>query len=411
MKDGSTDILMVTEYFYPESASTGQLLTDLAVGLQNRGLEMTVYTSQPNYHSGTTEKQSTNSSYNGVQINRIRAPQFDQSSVPRRLFNWTVFTIWMTAKLLLRREDSEPELLFVTCPPVIPIAMWVVHKLRGWEYTYVVYDFYPEVAVELGYISDNGLIHRVWGGLHRRVLRDANNVVALGPVMRERIIAAGGDDFEEEKVTVIHNWEDESFITPKSKEENRFSQEHGLVVPFSLLYSGNIGSHHDLETIVRATSKLDDGITLLIIGEGEQKDNIVELADDLGVRGETVEFLPYQPKAKLPSSLTCSDVTIVSIQEGFRGLCVSSKLYSSLAAGQPILLIAEEDTDEERIIKKYDAGIRVTPGDENGVLEALETWKSDPELVARQGENARTAFETHFTKGHSIDKYYQLLSN
>lgn len=410
MKNEKTDVLIVTEYFHPDSASTGELLTELATGLQDRGLEVAAYTSQPNYHNGTNQKQPHNSSYKGVRINRIRAPQVEQSSVLRRLFNWTVFFVWMTARLLVSRGDSEQELLFVTNPPVIPIGMWIVHKLRGWEYTYVVYDLYPEAAVQLGYISKNGLIHRVWAALHRRVLRDANNVVALGPVMREQIIAAGGDSFDEEKVTIIHNWEDESFVTPKSKTENSFSQEHGLVEPFSLLYSGNVGAHHDLATVVRATTDIDSNTKVLIVGDGEQKASIVDLANTLGVRGRSVEFLPFQPKRKLPFSLTCSDVTIVSIQEGFRGLCVSSKLYSSLAAGQPILLVAEPDTDEGRIIERFDAGMRVTPGDQNGIVEAIETWESDPELVSRQGKNARTAFENHFTKKQSIDKYYQLLT-
>lgn len=404
------EVVLVTEYFHPDTASTGQLLTELAVGLRKRGLPVTVFTSQPNYHSGENQKQPSNTHYRGVPVKRIRAPQVTQSSVPKRVLNWTIFVIWMTARLLLRRTDTECELLFVTNPPVLPIAMWVLHKARGWDYTYVVYDLYPDVAVELGYIREGGVIHAIWARLHRRALADANHVVALGPVMRNRLIEAGGGTLEPSTVAVIHNWEDESFITPKSKEENAFSRDHGLVNTFSLLYSGNIGKHHELSSVVRATEPFDGDIRFLIIGEGEQKSAIVELAEELDLRGRTIEFLPYQPIETLPSSLTCSDVTVVSVRSGFNGLCVSSKLYTALAAGQPILLVADRDSDEARIVDEFDAGIRATPGDSDEIVAAIERWRSDPDLVAEQGENARTAFEDHFTRTHSIDAYYRLLS-
>lgn len=411
MTDSDREVALVSEYFHPDSASTGQLMTDLAVGLQDRGLDVTAYTSQPNYHGGGNDRRPASSTYEGVRVERIRAPQLTQSSVPRRAFNWAVFVSWMTVRLLVSRPESDRELLFVTCPPVLPLAMWGVARLRGWEYTYVVYDVYPDTAVELGYLAEGGPVHRAWATLHRRVLADAENVVALGPVMREHLLEAGGDDIDSEDLTVIHNWEEKSFIKPRQKVDNPFSHEHGLIDRFSLLYSGNVGAHHDLMPVVEAAAAFDpETFSLLVIGEGEGKDEVVDLADDLGVRDRTVSFLPYQPLDRLPLSLTCGDVSIVSVREGFSGLCVSCKLYSALAAGQPILLIAEAGTDEARIVADHDAGIRAPPDSPEAVRRAVETWQADPELVERQGANAREAFEDNYTKERSIDAYYELLT-
>ena len=47
MANTNKEYVLVTEYFHPDTASTGQLMTDLAVGLQERGLDMTVVTGQP----------------------------------------------------------------------------------------------------------------------------------------------------------------------------------------------------------------------------------------------------------------------------------------------------------------------------------------------------------------------------
>jgi len=408
--DASREFVLVTEYFHPDTASTGQLLTDLAVGLQDRGLDLTVYTSQPNYHSGDNERQPRVTEHNGVTVKRIRAPQLRQNSFVRRAFNWIVFTVWMLVVLLIDRADREREVLFVSNPPILPAAMWLVCKVRGWGYTYIVYDLYPDFAVETGYFEQGGVVDTVWSALTRAALRGATHVVTLGPVMRDRVVQVGGPGLDDEKVEIIHNWEDESFVEPVHKSDNWFSEEQGLVEEFTVLYSGNIGENHDLETVVRAAQAFDDEpVTFLIIGEGDAKDSTVELAERLGVRGSTVRFLPYQPFEDLPYTLTSGDVSVVTVEEGMEGVCVSSKLYTALAAGEPVLVVSQSRDDEARIVQNHDAGIQVPQGGVEEAVAGIDRWRSNPELVDEHGRNARQAFEQHFTKDRAIEQYYELL--
>lgn len=412
MADSEKEYVLVTEYFHPDTASTGQLMTDLATGLEDRGLDMTVYTGQPNYHSGDNEKQPRVSTHEDVLVKRIRAPQLRQSSLARRLFNWAIFTAWMFVVLLVSRPKRDRELVFVTNPPFLPVAMWLVCKLRGWEYTYIVYDMYPDQPVELGHISENGVVDRLWSYFDKRAFLGAKHVVALGPVMKERISDKAGPRFDESKVTIIHNWEDEEFIEPMDKSENWFSDEHDLIEPFTILYSGNIGEFHDLETLVEAAAAFEDEpVKFLIIGEGDNKSIITSLAEELGVRGDTVEFLPYQPWDDLPYSLTSADVSVVTVKEGFEGVCVSSKLYTAMAAGEPVLGIVQSRDDEARIVEAFDAGLHVEQGDVDGVVDAIEFWREHPDRHAEQGENARSAFEEHFTEDESVDRYYAMLTD
>jgi glycosyltransferase involved in cell wall biosynthesis len=411
MSSTETEYVLITEYFYPDTASTGQLMTDLAVGLEERGLDMTVYTGQPNYHSGDLEKQPHESKHDNVLIKRIRAPQVRQSSLPRRLFNWTVFTTWMFATLLISRTKQNREVIFLSNPPFISVAMWLVCRVRGWNYTFIIYDLYPDYLAELNYIRKNGLIDQIWSTLQRRVLLSATRIVALGPQMKERISDNAGEEFDSDTIHIIHNWEDPEFIKPIDKSDNWFSQKHELDKQFSVLYSGNIGDFHDLETLVEAMAALDDKrAKALIIGEGDNKDNIVAHAESLGVRGNGISFLPYQPLDDLPYSLTAADVSVVTVREETRGICVSSKLYTAMAAGTPVLVIAHPNDDEARITSQFDAGIQASPGDVEGVQEAIETWIENPDLLTKQGHNARKAFEQNFTREQSVRAYYELLS-
>jgi glycosyltransferase involved in cell wall biosynthesis len=411
MASGEREYVLVTEYFHPDAASTGQLMTDLAVGLRKRGLDMTVYTGQPNYHSGDNEKQPRVSTHEDVLVKRIRAPQVRQSSLPRRLFNWFIFTGWMFFALLTSRADDERELIVLSNPPMLPPAMWLVCKIRGWDFTYITYDLYPDQPVELGYLTESGVLDRVWKWLNARAFQEAKHIVALGPVMRDRITENAGPGFDPSKITIIHNWEDEEFIEPIPKENNWFSHEHDLVDPFTVLYSGNIGEFHDLETLVEAAASFDnENVRFVIIGEGDNKETIVSMAEEFGIRGQTVQFLPYQQWDDLPYTLTSGDVSVVAVNEGFEGVCVSSKLYSAMAAGMPVLGIVKPYDDEARIIDAFDAGLHAPQGDVEGLIEAVRTWKENPEVVEVQGTNARRAFEQRFTKEQSVNRYYRLLT-
>lgn len=412
MKEEETEYILVAQYFHPDTASTGQLMTDLSVGLRKRGMDLTVYTTQPNYHSGDFDKQPRVERHEGVFVKRIRAPQFKQTSLFRRAFNWFVYTIWMAIVLLISSDNGEREVVFVSNPPFFGIAMWSVCRLRNWDYTYIIYDLWPEKGIEFGFYSEGGWIDRLWSFFHTQVLRDAKRIVVLGPKMREQILEYDSGNNLEDKVRIVDNWADADFIEPREKSKNWFSKKHGLVNTFSLVYSGNIGLFHDLETVIRASTKFDpEDLQILIIGEGDNKESMVKLAERLGVRGNVVNFLPYQPREYLPYSLTSADVSIVTVEKGFEGTCVSSKLYTALAVGQPVLVVAQPDCDEARIINKYNAGEQVSPGDANGLKETIHRWKDDPNLVEQQGKNARQAFENNFTKEISIGKYYDVLTD
>ncbi|MFC4549722.1 MULTISPECIES: glycosyltransferase family 4 protein [Halorussus] len=411
MSDEHTEFVLVTEYFHPDTASTGQLMMDLAVGLRERGLAISVYTGQPNYHSGDNERQPRTSFHEGVRIERIRAPQVRQSSLPRRLFNWSVFTIWTFFVLLFDEAPEDREVIFVSITPLLPIAVSLACWIRGWEYTYVAYDLYPDQATELGYLKEGGLLDRLWSRLTVASYRRAKHIVSNGPLMSERIQRNADYRLDADKIRLIHNWADEEFITPMAKEDNWFCEQHDLTDSFTVLYSGNIGEFHDLKTLVEASTRFEDeDVRFLIIGEGDNKETIVSLAERYGVRGDSVRFLPYQDWEDLPYSLTAGDVSVVAVREGFEGVCVSSKLYTAMAAGRPVLVVAQPYDDESKLVEKFDAGHHVAQGDVDALVDTVRRWRENPALASRQGENARAAFEEHFTKDAAVDEYYRMLA-
>ena len=407
----SRRITLLTEYFYPEEASTAQLLTSLATGLEGR-FDVSVITGRPNYHLGD-EAASVPSRevHEGVSIERLPATRLDKDNLIYRAINWITFSLLVFWRLLRSRREGDV-VLVLSNPPVLPLAVWAARRIRGFSYAYLIYDMYPDFPIGLGMVSADNPIVRIWERAMRMVYRDADRIVVLGDAMKQRLTnkMSADSSFFPEKVSVIPNWEDGDFIQPMPKSENAFAQEHGLVDPFTLLYSGNIGRFHELRTAIDAIRLLEnrgrDDIQFVVIGEGARKQEHQQYVERHGI--QNVHFLPFQPMDRLPDTLTACDASLVGIIPEVEGMCVSSKLYSALAAGRPVLAVSGEGDEVARTIRRHDCGSYVPPGKAESTADTLDFWADHPETSKKLGQKARATFEQNYTRSHAVEAYEAL---
>jgi hypothetical protein len=114
MNANNLKVDMITLYFYPDKASTANLLTDLAVGLKEKGCDVKVYTGYPSYWD-TKSKVIKRENYNGVDIYRVFNTQFDSRKKFGMICNGITFFISVFLKLLLSKDDRI--FLIATTPP------------------------------------------------------------------------------------------------------------------------------------------------------------------------------------------------------------------------------------------------------------------------------------------------------
>ena len=104
------------------------------------------------------------------------------------------------------------------------------------------------------------------------------------------------------------------------------------------MHSGNVGHAQDLDSLVRAATFLRDrdDLRIVIAGFGARHAEMVALAERLEV-DDTVRFLPYQKRERLPYSLSSADLHVVGLAKGLAGYVVPSRLYGILSAGRPVI--------------------------------------------------------------------------
>lgn len=147
----------------------------------------------------------------------------------------------------------------------------------------------------------------------------------------------------------------------------------------------------------------------MIIGEGARKLDHQQYVEQQGI--QNVRFLPFQPMDRLPETLTACDASLVGIIPEVEGMCVSSKLYSALAAGRPILAVVGEGDEVARTVREHDCGAYVRPGDAETAAETLAGWADNPDQSTDLGQQARSVFEANYTRSHAVEAYRHLFEH
>ena len=383
---------IITQFYPPDYAATGQLIEELAVQLSQLGLGVQIFTGQPGY-AFKKKSAPARESLEQIQIRRSRTTQIWPERVRGKAVSGVLFCL-RSAVHLLKTGARGDVLLLTTAPPFLPILGYLANLCFGLTYVCLLYDLYPDVAVELKVLSPQNWLVRFWDFLNCCSWRRAKAVIVLSPTMKQRIVAKCPEITD--KIEVIHNWADPNWIVPIPKQNNWFAQEYNLVDKFTVLYSGNMGRCHDMDTIMEAARILkNDRIEFVFIGNGAKRQACIDRANHLGL--QNCQFLPYQNKENLPYSLTACDLSLVSVSPGMEGLVVPSKLYAALAAGRPIAVICEKYSYLRQMVADANCGAAFKNGDGAGMAAFIRRLAADTQLTNRMGNNGRHYLESHLT--------------
>ncbi|MHC4585044.1 MAG: glycosyltransferase family 4 protein [Planctomycetota bacterium] len=395
---------ILSQYFFPELISTGQLLTELAEDLVELGCSVLVVAGQPTYYESSRVPEKMD--HRGIRILRVANTQLAKNSVSGKVLNSATFFLGALRKSLALPRNAIA--LVVTNPPILLFVPYLLSFLRGQKYIILIHDVYPDIAVQLGYLGQGGVIFGLWEKLNRKVMQNAAAVIVIGRDM-EKKVREKLNPREWKKIRVIPNWSDGDAIIPVEKEENPFLREIGLEPStFIVQYSGNMGLSHDMETIVEAADLLRDlPVRFLFIGGGGKREKIGKMAADLGLMN--VQFLPYQAKEKLRYSLACSDVSLVCLGDGVEGLSVPSKYYGILASGRPVIALMAECSEVAMSIRESGCGYVVSLGDPGALAEKIRYVFHNPDVAKEMGKKARESLERSYSRRLVAGKYLDLL--
>ncbi len=395
-------ILLINQYYPPDTAPTGRYLHDLAKALVQRGHEVSAVCSRRAYNGESV--YSAEETIDGVRVQRVRATGFGRRSGVGKIFDYASFYFALAARLFSGAQKFDLALALTT-PPHVGLLARRAARRRGVSHAHWVMDIYPDVLAAHGKFSERSFVFRLLARLTRRELRDSALTVTLGDDMADRIRRRMAE-LPEAQATVesLPLWSEPELRPWTEPAPPPFRAEQGwggreLV----LMYSGNMGRGHRFGEFLAAADALKNDATVrwVFAGGGKRRGEIEQaLASKSGLN---LTLLPYAPTARLREHLCSADVHLISLDAAWQGCMVPSKVQGIFAIGKPVIFVGGDQNSIAQWIVESGGGWVVPENDVQALLAAIESAR-DPEERQRRGAAARTYAERCFDRTVNLNR-------
>ncbi|MFV9549513.1 glycosyltransferase family 4 protein [Algibacter sp. PT7-4] len=333
------DILIITNYFPPETGAASNRIFHLAQGLQKHNLNVSVLTPLPNYPKGKVFKAykglfKHQSKKNGVTIHRLWIFASNSKNKLLRLiamlsysFSLIWFFIW----------NKVPKTVIIQSPPLL-VAFTSVLFLRSKDRKLIlnISDLWPLAALELGAFKKN-LSYKLLEKIERFNYNNSNLILGQS----EEILNHVNSIFPKKTSFLYRNFPD--FKAPLPNHEIQGDRK------LKIVYAGLLGV---AQGIHKLCLNLDyTNIQLHIYGAGAEQiaiKNLIKDKPDLDIvyHGEVSRQKLHQVIAKY-------DVTIIPLLNRIYG-SVPSKIFEYARLGIPMIYFG--GGEGETVISKYNLG-------------------------------------------------------
>ena len=401
-------VLLLSNYYHPETVGAGIWVTQLAQDLHSRGHEVTVVTSFPSYPRGHIFEGYRNRFADRETVDGIDVIRTFTYATPSRSFGARfagMGTFCLSAAPGYWRWRRPADVVYAILPPLpLGVSAYAIAKLSGARLVVNVQDIYPDVAVALNYLKNPAAV-AFFRRMERWIYRRAERIVVISEGFRDNLMAKG---VAPAKIHVVPNWADPAEIVPGAA-DNAFRRETGTNDELLVLYAGGLTHNADLQTVLDAAVHVRGlPIRFVIVGDGVQKPVLVERAAAAGL--DNVRFFPFQPIERYAEVLAAADVTLVALNSAAALASVPSKIYKQMAAARPIVAITERGNELSRLVRDAQCGVAVPPGGAARLAGVLRDVLDKRAAFAAMGRRGRAYLEQNCSRRNCVARVEAALS-
>lgn len=396
-----THILFVTPYYPPEKTPPAIRISETAQCLAQRGYQVTVLTTFPNFPSGIVPREYRGHSVrrevrNGVRVVRVWSYITPNKGFLRRIMGQLSFGC--ISPLLGWKHIGSPDVIIVESPPLFDA---IAGRMLAWgkhsPYIFTVADLWPEVAVQLGMLRNRFLIQLArW--LEWSTYRRARLIWAVTQGIRDKLIERG---LVSEHLFLLTNGVDVARFCPSSRYQARV--ELGWDDRYTVLYAGTHGLVYALSTLLDAAERLLErgDIHIILVGDGVTRESLKRQADIRKL--QNVTFLDPQPHERMPLFFAAADVCVIPLRNvPMASVTLPAKVFEIMACARATLLGV--DGEARRLVEQEaGAAIYVEPENADALVSAILYLFEHPEIADALGQRGRAFVEARFDRKKLVE--------
>ena len=349
-------------------------------------------------------KSTMEETIDGVRYFWIRCPEYKGNGMGR-IRNMLTFLAGLYRYQKQITAQGKPDAVIASS--TYPLDIYPAHQIaqkNGAKLIYEVHDLWPLSPMELGGMSAKHPYIMLMQAAENYCYKHSDAVVSILPCAKEHMVEHG---MAPEKFVCIPNgivkedWE--APIDPEKAPYRELLQEFHNQGYFLIGYTGAHGIANALDSFIEAGGMLKDKkIKLILVGQGPERDRLMQKVVDLGLRN-TVELLSAVKRSDVPALLSEMDALYVGLQRQplFRFGVSPNKLMDYMMAAKPVIFAIEAGND---MVKDAGCGVSIPPEDSKAIAEAaIELASTPPEKLAEMGKRG----QKYILENHE----YQILSD
>ena len=393
-------VLIVSFYYEPEVGAAPSRITNLARGLKASGVDVDVLTCLPNYPKGRIFDGyrghfSVKEEIDGINVYRYWTYATVSKNPLKRVLAMTAFASSIWAFAFKRRRIKSYDRVIIQSPPILVAGSAVMLFKKCFNKCTIlnVSDLWPMSAVELGFLREGSMMHRMLSRIERFMYRNADAVMGQSQEIVEHVTRM----FPEKRTFLYRNLQPVEQCPTEAKRRN---------APMKIVYAGLFGVAQDMLSLLRSVDFAALGVEMHLYGGGNQMDDILSYIKE---GDKQIYYHGYVSKQEMSEELKRYDLSIIPLATHIHG-AVPSKIFDLLPEGVPILFSGEGEG--ARIVQDYGFGLVSMHGDYVALARNIGTFaRMSDEEYAMYAANCLEAARDTFSFDKQMGRFSTFLES
>lgn len=407
------NLLYISQYFPPEMGAPSARGSELARHWARAGHQVSVLTGFPNHPTGVVPAEwrsrlrrlTYHEKVGHVDVYRTWLWPLPNGKAHERMRNYASFCL---SAALRGMTMPRPDVIIASSPQLlVGLSGWWLAFTRQIPFVFEVRDLWPESLAAVGVGGENSLLHDALAAIAGFLYRSADRIVVVTPAFKDYLIHLWR--VPAAKIEVVENGVETDLFAPDSVAAAGRRKELNAESRFLVCYIGTMGMAHGLEALLDAAASLQSKaphVLFLLVGEGSEKERIKSVAQCRGLAN--VQFLDQQPREKIPSFISASDLCLVLLKKSdvFKTV-IPTKMLEFMSCARPVILGVEGQA--RQILEDAGAGLAIEPENADALAAAITQLDHNREQAKMLGEQGRAYILQNFSRASTAEKYITVL--
>ena len=392
---------------YPEEQQQTNLYTDLMAEFKRNGHDVTVVCQ--------TEKRNGKSTavidHRHIPVLRVLTGNVTKTKMIEKGISILLLENQFIKAIKNHLSHKNFDLILYSTPPITFAKVIKFLKDTQNVTTYLLLkDIFPQNAVDIELIRENGLIHRYFK-IKEKHLYQLSDLIGCMSEGNKKYLLQHNPFINEAKIEVNPNT-----IQPSSRIESTDTKYTRLKfgIPQDALlfiYGGNLGKPQGIDFLITSLDlyKNKEEFYFLIVGSGTEYATIQNYIDS--TKPNNIRLESFMVKEDYDALVQASDVGLIYLDKRFTIPNIPSRLLGYMDSSKPVLAVTDKNTDLKDIIKEAKCGYFTPAGDAKSFISNMEKIKEEKVALQELGENGRRYLEKNYQSTNSYDTILKHFKN